>query len=156
MSLLSGNLGRVNAIFLLLVTPIVVRFWIEAVVWRLERGRQMLGFSLIHGGAGWMTVPLLLSFAVIWIYALWVIVVIVLWAFPGPRRKMANPQRAVLGGVSVFLFFEIADFLQREISMGVVLIGAAAMTALACVIGWLIYAGFRRQSYPSARAERNS
>jgi hypothetical protein len=54
MSFWSVNLNRVNAIFLLLVTPIVVRFWVEAVVWRLERGRQMLGFSLIHGGAGWL------------------------------------------------------------------------------------------------------
>ena len=145
MSLLYGNLGRINAIFLFLVTPILVRFWIEAVVWRLERGRQMLGFSLIHGGAGWMTVPLLLSFAVIWIYVLWVILVIVVWAFPASRRKMANPQWAVLGGASVFLFFEIADFLQRDISTGVVLTGASAMTALACVIGWLIYAGFRSE-----------
>ena len=143
MSLLSGDLGRVNAIFLLLVTPIVVRFWVEAVVWRLQRGPQMLGFSMIHGGAGWMTIPLILSFTATFVYQLWVVVVIVLWAFPGSRRKMTKPQRVVLGGASLFVFFEIADFLQREMSTGLVLMGAAGMTALACVMGWLMYAGFR-------------
>lgn len=142
----SKSLTRVNAILLLLLAPIVVRFWVEAVVWRLERGPQMLGFSLAHGGAGWMTLPLLLSFLMIWIYAVWVVIVIVLWAIPPFRGKIAKPHRVVLGGVSLFAFLELADFLQADMSTALVLMGAAAMSACVYAIGWLIYAGF----YPTA------
>lgn len=138
----SKSLTRVNAILLLLLAPIVVRFWVEAVIWRLERGPQMLGFSLAHGGAGWMTLPLILSFLTIWIYAVWVVIVIVLWAIPQSRGKIAKPHRVVLGGVSLFAFLAIADFLQADMSTAIVLLGAAAMSTLACAIGWLIYAGF--------------
>jgi hypothetical protein len=138
----SKSLTRVNAILLLLLAPIVVRFWVEAVIWRLERGPQLLGFSLAHGGAGWMTLPLILSFLTIWIYAVWVVIVIVLWAIPQSRGKIAKPHRVVLGGVSLFAFLAIADFLQADMSTAVVLMGAAAMSTLAWAIGWLIYAGF--------------
>lgn len=134
----SKNLARVNQILLILLAPIVLRFWVEAVVWRLERGPQMLGFSLAHGGAGWMTLPLLLSFLTIWIYGAWVVIVIVLWAMPLSRGKIAKPHRVVLGGVSLLAFLEIADFLQADMSMAIVLIGAAAMTALVCAMGWLL------------------
>lgn len=137
----SKSLTRVNAILLLLLAPIVVRFWVEAVVWRLERGPQMLGFSLAHGGAGWMTLPLILSFLTIWIYAVWVVIVIVLWAIPASRGKIAKPHRVVLGGVSLFAFLEIADFLQADMSAAIVLMGAAAMSTFVCLLGWLIYAG---------------
>ena len=139
----SKNLTRVNAILLLLLAPIVVRFWVEGVWWRLERGPQMLGFSLAHGGAGWMTLPLLLSFLTIWIYAVWVVFVMVLWAIPPSRRKIAKPHRVALGGVSLFAFLAIADFLQADLNPVLVLTGAAAMTALAGAMGWLIYAGFQ-------------
>jgi hypothetical protein len=138
----SKSLTRVNAILLLLVAPIVVRFWVEAVVWRLQRGPQMLGFSLAHGGAGWMTLPLILSFLTIWIYAAWVVIVVVLWAIPLFRGKIAKPHRVVLGGASLFAFLEIADFLQADMSTALVLMGAAAMSTCVCAIGWLIYAGF--------------
>ena len=138
----SKSLTRVNTILLLLLVPIVLRFWVEAVVWRLERGPQMLGFSLAHGGAGWMTLPLILSFLTIWIYAVWVVIVIVLWAIPRSRGKIAKPHRVVLGGVCLFAFFSIADFLQADMSTAIVLMGAAAMSTLACAIGWLIYADF--------------
>ena len=138
----SRSLTRINAILLLLLTPIVLRFWVEAVIWRLERGPQMLGFSLAHGGAGWMTLPLILSFLTIGIYAVWVVIVIVLWAIPASRGKIAKPHRVVLGGVSVFAFLAIADFLQADMSTTIVLMGAAAMSACVCAIGWLIYAGF--------------
>ena len=104
----------------------------------------MLGFSLAHAGAGWMTVPLIVSFLALPVYALWVIV---LWVIPGTRRKMTKPLHAVLGGGSVFVFFEIADFLQRPLNTGLLLVGAAGMTALAGVMVWLMFAGFR-----SARA----
>ena len=138
----SKNLTRVNAILLLLLAPIVVRFWVEAVVWRLERGPQMLGFSLAHGGAGWMTLPLILSFLTIWIYAVWVVIVIVLWALPPSRGKIGKPHRVVLGGVSLFAFFAIADFAQADLGTAILGTAAAAMTALVCAMGWLIYAGF--------------
>ena len=137
----SKSLTRVNAILLLLLAPIVVRFWVEAVIWRLERGPQLLGFSLAHGGAGWMTLPLILSFLTIWIYAVWVVIVTVLWAMPQSRGKIAKPHRVVLGGVSLVAFLAIADFLQADMSTAIVLMGAAAMSTLACAIGWLIYAG---------------
>ncbi len=143
MSLLLRNLSRINAILLVLVTPIMVRFWIEGVVWRLERGRQMLGFSLMHAGAGWMTLPLILSFLAIFLYGLWVAAILLLWAIPASRARMARPHHALLGGASVFFFFEIAEFLQRDISNGFVLIGAVGMVALAGVVTWLIYAGVR-------------
>jgi hypothetical protein len=145
----SKSLTRVNAILLLLLAPIVVRFWVEAVIWRLERGPQMLGFSLAHGGAGWMTLPLILSFLTIWIYAVWVVIVIVLWAIPPSRGKIAKPHRVVLGGVSLFAFLAIADFLQADMSTAIVLMGAAAMSTFVCAIGWLIYAGF----YPTAETQ---
>jgi hypothetical protein len=142
----SKSLTRVNAILLLLLAPIIVRFWVEAVIWRLERGPQMLGFSLAHGGAGWMTLPLILSFLTMGIYAVWVAIVIVLWAAPSSRGKIAKPHRVVLGGVSLFAFMAIADFLQADMSTTIVLMGAAAMSTCVCAIGWLIYAGF----YPTA------
>ena len=146
----SESLTRVNAILLLLLAPIVVRFWVEAVIWRLARGPQMLGFSLAHGGAGWMTLPLILSFLTIGIYAVWVVIVIVLWAIPRSRARFAKPHHAVLGGVSLFAFLEIADFLQADMSTAMVLLGAAAMSTFACAMGWLIYAGFS----PSAETQR--
>ena len=138
----SKHLTRVNAILLLLLAPIVVRFWIEAVLWRLARGPQLLGFSLAHGGAGWMTLPLILSFLTIWIYAVWVVIVVLLWAIPQSRGKIAKPHRVVLGGVSLFAFLTIADFLQGDVSIAILWVGAAAMSALVCAMGWLIYAGF--------------
>jgi hypothetical protein len=143
MAQLSASLGRVNAVLLLLVTPFIVRIWVEAVVWRLLRGPQMLGFSLLHGGAGWMTLPLVLSFLTIYVYALWVVFIIVLWTIPASRKRITKPQLVVLGGGSVVVFFLIADFLQRVMNLGLVFAGAAAMTAIVCLIVWLIYAGFR-------------
>jgi hypothetical protein len=142
----SKDLTRINAILLLLLAPIVVRFWVEAVVWRLERGPQMLGFSLAHGGAGWMTLPLLLSFLTIGIYAVWVGIVIVLWAIPLSRGRIARAHRVLLGGVSLFAFLTISELLQADISTAIVLMGAAAMSMSVCAMGWLIYAGF----YPTA------
>ena len=138
---LPKDLTRTNAILLLLLAPIVVRFWVEAVVWRLERGPQMLGFSLAHGGAGWMTLPLLLSFLTIGIYAVWVVIVFVLWAIPLSRGRIARAHRVLLGGVSLFAFLAISDFLQADISTAIVLLGAAAMGTSACAMGWLIYIG---------------
>jgi hypothetical protein len=144
----SKTLTRVNTILLLLLAPIVVRFWIEAVVWRLERGPQMLGFSLAHGGAGWMTVPLILSFLTIWIYAVWVVIVIVLWTLPASRGKIAKPHRVVLGGVSLFAFLTIADFAQADMGTAILLTAAASMTALVCAMGWLLYADLNVTAEP--------
>ncbi len=59
---------------------------------------------------------------------------------------MAKPHHALLGGATVFFFFEIAEFLQRDISNGFVLFGAVGMVALAGVVTWLIYAGVRRRT----------
>jgi hypothetical protein len=145
----SKSLTRVNAILLLLLAPIVVRFWVEAVIWRLARGPQMLGFSLAHGGAGWLTLPLILSFLTIGIYAVWVVIVIVLWAIPRSRGKVAKPHHVLLGGVSLFALLRIADFLQADMSTAIVLLGAAAMSTFVCAIGWLIYVGF----FPTAETK---
>jgi hypothetical protein len=145
----SKGLTRTNAIFLVLLAPIVVRFWVEAVVWRLARGPQMLGFSLAHGGAGWMTLPLILSFLTIGIYAVWVVIVLVLWAIPQSRRKFAKAHRVALGGASLFAFLATADFLQADMSTAIVLLGAAAMSTCVCAIGWLIYAGL----FPTAEPQ---
>jgi hypothetical protein len=147
---LSGNLGRVNAILLLLVAPIVVRVWIEAVVWRLQRGPQMLGFSLLHGGAGWLSVPLLLSFLAISVYSLWVIVVMTLWAIPASRRKIVQPHFVLLGGASLCVFMLIAQLLQQDMRAPLVWLGAAGLTALVGTMGWLTYAGFRRDEKGAA------
>jgi uncharacterized YccA/Bax inhibitor family protein len=48
----------------------------------------------------------------------------------------------VLGGVGLFAFLAIADFLQADVSTAIVLLGAAAMSAFVCAISWLIYADF--------------
>jgi hypothetical protein len=71
-----------------------------------------------------------------------VVIVIVLWAIPASRGKIAKPHLVVLGGVSLFAFLAIADFLQADMSTAIVWIGAAAMSTFVCAIGWLIYAGF--------------
>ena len=52
MAFLSGDVRKANAIFLLVLAPILVRLWYEAVVWRLEQGPQMLGFQVMHLAAG--------------------------------------------------------------------------------------------------------
>ena len=140
------NLGTPNGVLLMLVVPIVLRLWTEAVVWRFENGLQMLLFSMMHGGAGWLTIPLFLSFLAIYVYALWVVVVVLLWVIPASRRRIAKAQLVVLSGAALAGFVVLAGFLQQDTPKPYLFAGAVAMSVVVFLMGWIIYSGFRVSS----------
>ena len=126
----SGLVAKVNAAFLILILPFFIRMWIEAVVWRIQRGPQMLGFSLIHAGAGIFTIPIMAGFLALFLYWIFVGVVVVLWLIPAVRRKMAGTLWVVLGGAATWAFDTVADYLQRELPFAVICLGALVLSAL--------------------------
>ena len=126
----SSLVAKANGAFLLLILPFYIRMWIEAVVWRIQRGPQMLGFSLIHAGAGIFTIPIMVGFLGMFLYWLFVAAVVVLWLFPSVRRKMQGTLWVVLGGAATWAFNSLSEFLQRELPALVVYLGALVLTAL--------------------------
>jgi hypothetical protein len=52
MAFISGDVRKTNGVFLLILSPVMVRLWYEAVVWRIQSGPQMLGFQVLHLAAG--------------------------------------------------------------------------------------------------------
>jgi len=153
MTLISGDVRKANAVFLLVLTPIVLRLWYEAVVWRLEQGPQMLGFQVMHLAAGGPYAPvlapvLLVSFFAIHIYFLWVLALVVLRFIPRARRGLTNVRLAVAGVFSYLAFAYVADFLQADdLSQVFVLGGALVLTLVVFVFAGLIYYGLRRVRY---------
>ena len=140
-----GSVARTNAGFLLLTLPFLVRLWVEAVAWRLERGPQMIGFSLAHGGVGVFTVPLLLSLFASLMYWLFVAVVAVLWFVPSVRARMDGALLVVLGGVGTFGFQALATFMQNELPIAVLYAGAVALSALFVFLVAVTVSSFRRK-----------
>ena len=136
-------MAKVNAVFLLLVLPFFLRLWIEAVVWRIERGPQMLGFSLIHGGAGTFTAPIVLSYLSMFLYWMFVAAVALMWLFPSVRKQMAGTKLIIFGGTSTFAFVVVAEYMQTELPVAVLYLGALALSALACLFLWLSFLSFR-------------
>lgn len=136
MNLLRGNLTQTNGLFLLCIAPLLVRIWIEAVVWRLNEGPQMLGFQVIHLAAGSWTVPLFVSLLILWLYQLWAAVIVVAALVPAWRRITAGKRFVVLGAGSVLVFFCVADFIQTELPTTAVYVGATAMAGLLLLLVW--------------------
>ena len=138
-----GRVATANAAFLLLALPFFLRLWVEAVAWRLERGPQMLGFSLAHGGAGALTVPLLISLLATFAYWLFVAVVGVLWLFPAVRARMVGTVLVLLGGIGTFGFQALATYMQNDLPTGVLYAGAVALSALLVFLVAVTVASFR-------------
>jgi hypothetical protein len=149
MAILSGDIRKTNAVFLMVLAPIIVRIWYEAVVWRLDQGPQMLGFQVLHLAAGGEFAPvlaplLLCSFLAVYVYLFWVIVVVVLRFIPRARRGLSNVHLAGAGALLYVVFGLVADFLQSKDLSRLVLVGAAVLlSAVVFVFGWLIYIGFK-------------
>jgi hypothetical protein len=146
MNVLRGDLTRTNGLFLLCTTPLLVRIWIEAVVWRLRQGPQMVGFQLLHMAAGYWTVPLLLSLLILWLYELWAAVVGVRALVPAWRHLASGKRFIALGVASVFLFFYVGDLIQSELTPAAIYAGAAAMGALFLLVLWV---ALRRSAAPA-------
>jgi hypothetical protein len=108
-----SRLATANGALLLLTLPFLLRLWVEAVVWRIDRGPQMLGFSLVHGGAGVLTVPLVISWLVTHVYLLFAVIVAVLWIVPALRVRMVGALLVVLEGVGTFVSQALAASMQN-------------------------------------------
>ena len=138
-----GRVATANAAFLVLALPFLLRMWVEAVAWRLERGPQMLGFSLAHGGAGALTVPLLISLLATLVYWSFVAVVGALWLFPAVRARMVGTVLVLLGGIGTFGFQALATYMQNDLPTGVLYAGAVALSALLVFLVAVTVASFR-------------
>jgi hypothetical protein len=131
---------------LLLALPFLLRLWVEAVAWRLERGPQLLGFSLAHGGAGVLTVPLLISLLAHFVYWVFVAVVGVLWLLPALRVRMAGTVLVLLGGIGTFGFQVLATYMQNDLSSSVLYAGAVGLSALLVFLVAVTIVSFRRKA----------
>jgi hypothetical protein len=141
-----GSVAKTNAGLLLLTLPFLLRLWVEAVAWRLERGPQMIGFSLAHGGAGVLTVPLLISLLANLVYWLFVVIVVVLWLVPPVRARMDGVGLALLGGIGTFGFQALATLMQNDLPTVVLYAGAVAMSVLLVSLVAVIVASLRRKA----------
>jgi hypothetical protein len=140
-----GRVTTANAALLLLALPFLLRVWVEAVAWRLERGPQMLAFSLAHGGAGVLTVPLLISLLANFVYWLFVAVVGVLSLFPNVRVRMAGTVLVLLGGIGTFVFQALATYMQNDLPTGVLYTAAVALSVLLVFLVALTVVSFGRK-----------
>ena len=138
-----GSVAKTNAGLLLLTLPLLVRLWVEAVAWRLDRGPQMIGFSLAHGGAGVLTVPLLISLLATLVYWLFVAVVAVLWLVPSVRARMDGIVFVLVGGIGTFGFQALATVMQNDLPVGVLYAGAIVLSALLLFLVAVTVASFR-------------
>jgi hypothetical protein len=141
-----GSVARTNAGLLLLTLPFLARLWVEAVAWRLERGPQMIGFSLAHGGAGAFTVPVLISLLATLVYGLFVAVVALLWLIPPMRARMDGTVFVLLGGIGTFGFQALAALMQNDLPVSLLYAGAAALSALFVLLVAVMVASFRRKA----------
>jgi hypothetical protein len=105
----------------------------------------MIGFSLVHGGAGVLTVPLLMSLLATLVYWLFVAVVAVLWLVPSVRVRMDGIVFVLLGGIGTFGFQALAAFMQNDLPIGVLYAGAVALSALLVFLAAVVVAGFSRK-----------
>jgi uncharacterized protein with PQ loop repeat len=110
-----SRVATINAAFLLLTLPFLLRLWFEAVVLRIDSGPQMLGFSLVHGGAGALTIPLMISWVATYIYWLFVIAVAALWLFPTVRARIVGTPHILLGGVGTLAVQALALYMQSDL-----------------------------------------
>jgi len=137
MNLFRGDLRRTNAVFVLCAVPLLVRVWIEAVGWRLSRGPQMVGFSLMHGGAGYWTIPLIASLLAIQIYMLWAAAVAIRSIHPVWRSEASGKRLIALGLASIWLYLYVGDSMQVELPPALLYLGALGMTVLLLGLVWL-------------------
>lgn len=125
-----GKVAMVNGAFLLLTLPFLLRLWVEAVLWRIDRGPQMLGFSLMHGSAGVLTVPLVISWLAIYAYWLFVVAVLMLWIVPALRGRMVGISLVLLGGVGTVGIQALAAYMQSDLPIGALYTGGFLLSAL--------------------------
>ncbi len=102
----------------------------------------MLGFSLMHGGAGVFTVPVVLSYLAMLLYWLFVIAVALMWVFPPVRKQMSGTKFVILGGVGTLTFVSVAEYMQNDLPVIVLYVGASMLSALACLFLWLSFKSF--------------
>lgn len=125
-----GGIANANGVLLLATLPFLLRIWLEAVVWRIDDGPQMLGFSLMHAGAGAFTVPLLISLLAVVIYLFFALVVAALSIVPSIRARMLGTRWVIFGGLGVFGFEWLAGYLQSDLSAGLLYAGAFVLSAI--------------------------
>lgn len=137
------NLGRINAVCLALVCPLLVRFWIEAVVWRIGGGPQMIGFSLVHAGAGLLTPILILGLLVAPLYIWGGGVMVIAHVFPAVRARLQGGLLVALGVAAVGAFTLGVDAMQSPglpaailYSGGFVLATIIASVCVLAVVSW--------------------
>lgn len=140
-----GSVVTTNGGLLLLTLPFLARLWVEAVAWRLERGPQMIGFSLAHGGAGVFTVPLVISLLATLVYWLFVVVVALLWLVPPARARMEGIVLVLLGGIGTFGFQALAALMQNDLPSSVLYAGAVVLSATFVLLVAVTVASFRRK-----------
>lgn len=143
MTIVSGTFRKTNAILLAFLLPILLRFWVEAVIWRLNGGPQMLGFSFMHGGAGWLTPVLIASFLATYVYFLWVVYVVFRWLIPALRRRDSGHYLPLLGAGAVILFFVVADYLQKELIPVALVIGVILLSVLILAVAGFVFFGLK-------------
>jgi hypothetical protein len=97
----------------------------------------MVGFSLIHGGAGYWTVPLFASLLAINVYVLWAAAVGIRSISPAWRSAAAGRRFIVVGLAAIWLYLYIGDSMQVELPLPLLYVGAAAMSALLLCLLWL-------------------
>lgn len=136
MNIFRGDLKRTNAVFVLCALPLLIRLGHEAIVWRLADGPQMVGFRLMHAGAGKWTVLLFASFFAIQIYMLWSAIVAIRSFFPS-WRAAASGKRFILVGLGlIWLYLFTGDYLQVDLPKTAIYAGATAMAILLlCMLG---------------------
>ena len=125
-----SKLALINGLFLVVSAPMLVRLWVEAVLWRIERGPQMLAFSLMHGGAGALTVPLVVSLVTLYVYGLFALVIAVAWLIPSVRARITGIGSVLLGVVGASAFQALAILLQRELPTSLLYVGAIVLSAV--------------------------
>jgi len=137
MSTKTYNLKRINAIFIMFLAPIIIRIWWEAVVWRLTQGPQMLGFSMVHGGAGWLSPILIISWISTYVYILYAIVISFLSVVKGINDRLLGKRYILIGALCVVVFAVVTDKLQSQLSKPILYGGIAIVSGFALLLLWL-------------------
>jgi hypothetical protein len=104
----------------------------------------MLGFSLAHGAAGWLTPVLLVSALVAFIY-FWVGgLLTIAHLIPAVRARTCGIHFVAVAVAVLPAFSFLADALQSpEASAAMVVVGGAALATLIGGVGWAAIAGWR-------------
>lgn len=115
----------------------------------------MLGFSLVHGGAGVLTVPLVISWLVSYVYLLFAVIVAVLWIIPALRVRMVGTLLVVLGGVGTFVSQTSAASMQNDLPLWLLYAEALVLSVLIVLLVVAAVASLRlKVAAPSGEPRR--